>query len=317
MGGVRRPDRPAPPVAPPLSRGAARGVGRSVTSASSRPPCPSATSAAYDAAAVAMAAFFHDAVYDATRDDNEERSAVLAEHQLGSLGWDDARIRVVAALVRETATHASDGASTQPTHRRPVTPNATSCSTPTWPSSGASRRPTPRMRLACASSTATCPTRSGESGAVTSSGDCSSARRSTAVRRRREWWGARARANLTAELASLADRPPAADQRTLRRRAPRLTRTGIGAGAGRAATTAAAAAITATRAVTTAASTSASVSHGRRYGSAHSLPVGGRRPAPTTWLTGAVPELVTAPVETRPIAGRRRPRPRSRRAPTS
>lgn len=52
----------------------------------------------------------------------------------------------------------------------------------------------------------------------------------------------------------------------------------------------------------TAASTSSSVPHRGRNGSAHSSrfePWPVDQPAP--WLTGVVPELVTAPVETRPI----------------
>lgn len=69
---------------------------------------PECSAGDYDAAGVAAAAFFHDAIYDATRADNEERSAVLATNQLASLGWDDARIAVVAELVRATASHLAD-----------------------------------------------------------------------------------------------------------------------------------------------------------------------------------------------------------------
>ncbi len=62
----------------------------------------------YDVGAVSAAAFFHDAVYDPQRNDNEERSALLAEHQLASIGWDESRRDVVATLVRATAGHLRD-----------------------------------------------------------------------------------------------------------------------------------------------------------------------------------------------------------------
>lgn len=70
-------------------------------------PVPTAN-ATYDRGAVTAAAFFHDAVYDPVRGDNEERSAVLAEHQLASIGWESPRCGVVAALVRATAGHLTD-----------------------------------------------------------------------------------------------------------------------------------------------------------------------------------------------------------------
>lgn len=55
----------------------------------------------FDADAVRTAAWFHDAVYDPRRDDNEERSAVLAVELLG--GSDTAA--EVARLVRLTRAH--------------------------------------------------------------------------------------------------------------------------------------------------------------------------------------------------------------------
>ncbi|MDN3352748.1 metal-dependent phosphohydrolase [Actinomadura sp. DC4] len=55
-----------------------------------------------DVEAVRLAAWFHDAVYDPARGDNEERSAVLAEQALAGTGLPVAE---VARLVRLTTTH--------------------------------------------------------------------------------------------------------------------------------------------------------------------------------------------------------------------
>jgi predicted metal-dependent HD superfamily phosphohydrolase len=166
---------------------------------------PECHEAAYDAAAVAMAAFFHDAVYDATRDDNEERSAVLAEHQLGSLGWDDARIRVVAALVRETATHASDGASTPadapvPSDtERHVLLDADLAVLGSEPAAYAAYAAGVRVEYGHLPDEVW---RIGRGDVLRRLLGRPSLYSSAPAR---EWWGARARANLTAELASLAD----------------------------------------------------------------------------------------------------------------
>jgi predicted metal-dependent HD superfamily phosphohydrolase len=54
---------------------------------------------------VRLAAWFHDAVYDPERDDNEERSARLAERMLADTDLDPDRAARVAALVRMTKTH--------------------------------------------------------------------------------------------------------------------------------------------------------------------------------------------------------------------
>ena len=51
------------------------------------------------------AVWFHDAIYDAARRDNEERSAQLAEQRLPALGYDDAFVGEVAQIVRDTASH--------------------------------------------------------------------------------------------------------------------------------------------------------------------------------------------------------------------
>lgn len=58
-------------------------------------------------AVVRVAAWFHDAVYDPNRRDNEERSAKLAEDLLAQLRVDPRVIAEVARLVRATSTHAA------------------------------------------------------------------------------------------------------------------------------------------------------------------------------------------------------------------
>ncbi len=55
--------------------------------------------------AVRLAAWFHDAVYDPTAADNEERSAALAMTTLRLLGVDELLLDEVTRLVRLTATH--------------------------------------------------------------------------------------------------------------------------------------------------------------------------------------------------------------------
>ncbi|WP_088316503.1 metal-dependent phosphohydrolase [Kineosporia sp. R_H_3] len=65
---------------------------------------------AADPAAVRLAAWFHDAVYDGRPGDDEEASAVLAEEVLTRLGVPDDRVARAARLVRMTAAHVpSDG----------------------------------------------------------------------------------------------------------------------------------------------------------------------------------------------------------------
>lgn len=54
---------------------------------------------------VRLAAWYHDAVYDLRRDDNEERSAGLVEVELAALGLPAAGVARVASLVRVTAGH--------------------------------------------------------------------------------------------------------------------------------------------------------------------------------------------------------------------
>jgi predicted metal-dependent HD superfamily phosphohydrolase len=55
-----------------------------------------------DFRAVAAALFFHDAVYDPTRSDNEERSADLAERHLRAMGLPDPFIATVRDLILDT-----------------------------------------------------------------------------------------------------------------------------------------------------------------------------------------------------------------------
>jgi predicted metal-dependent HD superfamily phosphohydrolase len=55
-----------------------------------------------------LAAWFHDAVYDPVRDDNEERSAELARRTLAATGIAAADVAEVVRLVRLTATHDPD-----------------------------------------------------------------------------------------------------------------------------------------------------------------------------------------------------------------
>jgi predicted metal-dependent HD superfamily phosphohydrolase len=51
------------------------------------------------------AVWFHDAIYDASRRDNEERSAQLAEARLPALGYDEGFVGEVAQIIRDTASH--------------------------------------------------------------------------------------------------------------------------------------------------------------------------------------------------------------------
>ncbi len=63
---------------------------------------------ARDVGVVRLAAWFHDAVYDPTMPDNEERSAQLAESTLMQLRVEDGVVTEVARLVRGTTEHAPE-----------------------------------------------------------------------------------------------------------------------------------------------------------------------------------------------------------------
>ncbi len=60
---------------------------------------------AEDPTAVRLAAWYHDAIYDPHRVDNEEASAILAESTLPELGVAPERVAEVARLIRLTASH--------------------------------------------------------------------------------------------------------------------------------------------------------------------------------------------------------------------
>jgi predicted metal-dependent HD superfamily phosphohydrolase len=58
-----------------------------------------------DLGAVVAAAFYHDAVYDPTANDNEAMSARLAAGVLARSGWDAARVEAVSRMIEATAGH--------------------------------------------------------------------------------------------------------------------------------------------------------------------------------------------------------------------
>jgi predicted metal-dependent HD superfamily phosphohydrolase len=64
---------------------------------------------------VIAAAFFHDAVYDATRSDNEVASSRLAARALGEIGWSADTIDQVGAMIIATAGHDVGAATDAPT----------------------------------------------------------------------------------------------------------------------------------------------------------------------------------------------------------
>jgi len=65
----------------------------------------SAGEATTDVAAVQLAALWHDAIYNAAASDNEARSAGLAQQAAAELGWSMSRQLLVERLVLATAGH--------------------------------------------------------------------------------------------------------------------------------------------------------------------------------------------------------------------
>jgi len=57
---------------------------------------------------IEAAIWFHDAVYDTHRDDNEPRSAELARNELRALAWPEADVARVVTMVRATQHHAAE-----------------------------------------------------------------------------------------------------------------------------------------------------------------------------------------------------------------
>lgn len=65
---------------------------------------------ARDVAAVRLAAWYHDAVYDSRAGDNEERSAALAAERCAGWGLPAPTVETVVRLIRATKTHQADPA---------------------------------------------------------------------------------------------------------------------------------------------------------------------------------------------------------------
>jgi predicted metal-dependent HD superfamily phosphohydrolase len=154
----------------------------------------------YDGTAVKAAACFHDAVYDPLADDNEERSAELAEAQLASLGWEPARCRAVAELIRATAGHLVDppcGAAGSP-WERPILLDADLAVLGSEPAAYDAYVNGVRSEYAHLSASEWIEGRSMVVGRLL-------ARSSLyATEPAATWWEERARANLAAELAALS-----------------------------------------------------------------------------------------------------------------
>src|SRR5262249_8094638 len=113
-----------------------------------------------DHEAVEAAIWFHDAVYDPRRSDNEEQSALLALARLGGRAAND-RLDRIATMIRATAGQCCRDS---PKRRRGATARCFS----TWisPSSAARQRNLPPMSATCAVSMRSCRMPPGSAGAV-------------------------------------------------------------------------------------------------------------------------------------------------------
>jgi predicted metal-dependent HD superfamily phosphohydrolase len=148
-----------------------------------------------DLGAVVAAAFFHDAVYRPGASDNEHQSAALAERVLADLGWAADRCREVGALVRATEGHESGG-----DPDRSVLLDADLAVLGSEPAAYQAYVTGVRAEYAGVDDTAW---RRGRSEVVRDLLDREPLYATEPARRR---WEARARANLTAELATLGQR---------------------------------------------------------------------------------------------------------------
>jgi predicted metal-dependent HD superfamily phosphohydrolase len=162
-----------------------------------------------DMGAVVAAAFFHDAVYQPTASDNEEASARLARRELTGLAdpaWPIDRIERVAAMIVATATHLTPSTHLSPSadehehdrdHDTAVLLDADLGVLGTEPGAYQSYVNGVRAEYVHVGPAAW---RDGRRAVVQALADRSQLYRTGTARR---WWEARARANLTAELASL------------------------------------------------------------------------------------------------------------------
>jgi predicted metal-dependent HD superfamily phosphohydrolase len=153
----------------------------------------------YDGTAVTAAACFHDAVYDPRADDNEERSAELAEAQLASLGWESARRSAVAQLIKATAGHLVDPAGdSAESWERPILLDADLAVLGSEPAAYDAYANGVRVEYAHLSAAEWIEGRSMVVGRLLARSPL------YATDPARNWWEERARANLAAELAALS-----------------------------------------------------------------------------------------------------------------